>query len=544
MTLRLLVLMLSLLQQPAGRNVIEGQVLRADTPTPTPVVGARVILANPDVRLTRTGPLYTEIATASTDNAGRFRMEGVVPGRYRLVATAAGFVNGQYGQRKFDGPGSPLTVSNGTATPPVQIKVVPTAVITGTVRDIDNEPLSGVNVLLSKVAYTVDGGRTLSTATSAVTDDRGFYRLYWITPGEYTLSANMPAVVSGGRGFPRNPSATPPRTGYTAIYYPGVTDMSRAQTVKVNPGETLNGLALHFLPVPTRSLSGTVTLTQGGRPLTAIVQLVSQTPGLVARETSTDAEGKYSFAGLPAGNYQVMAINPIAQFEFGAASVNLQERDVSGFNLTVKRAATLRGSVTLEGGAALPNLGRTTVMLTEPPGSPNIDMSSPAVVAADGTFQINGVGTGAMEVRVNGLPPQYYVKSARFGSADAWTVPISVPGAATDTLQIVLSAEAGNVRGTAVDAAGAAFVSASIVLIPEPRFRGRLAYYRTATTDGGGNFALRGIPPGEYLLFAWDTLEDNAYYNADFVRQQEPNGTAVVVEAGKELVSRLRVIER
>ena len=542
MMLRLLVLMLSLLQQPAGRNVIEGQVLRADTATPTPVVGARVILADPTVRTTPTGPLYTEIATASTDDAGRFRMEGVAPGRYRLVATAVGFVNGQYGQRRFDGPGSPLTVTNGTATPAVQIKVAPTAVITGTVRDIDNEPLSGVNVLLSKVAYTEDGGRTLATATSAVTDDRGFYRLFWITPGEYALSANMPAVLSGGRGFPRNPNATPPRTGYTAIYYPGVADMSRAQTVKVNPGETLNGLALQFLPVPTRRLSGTVT--QGGRPLLAFVQLLSRTPGGADRETTTDAEGKYSFAELPAGSYQVMAINPIAQLEFGADSVDLRERDVSGFNLTVKRAAPLRGSVALEGGAALPNLGRTTVMLTEPPGSPNIDMSTPAVVAADGTFQINGVGTGAMEVRVNGLPPQYYVKSARFGSADAWTAPIALPGAATDTLQIVLSSGAGNIRGTAVDAAGAAFVSASVVLIPEPRFRGRPAYYRTATTDGVGSFGLPGIPPGEYLLFAWDTLEANAYYNADFVRQQEPNGTAVVVEAGKELVSRLRVIER
>jgi hypothetical protein len=270
---------------------------------------------------------------------------------------------------------------------------------------------------------------------------------------------------------------------------------------------------------------------------------MSQTPGVFARETSTDAEGKYSFAGLPAGSYQVMAINPIAQLEFGADSVDLQERDVSRFNLTVKRAATLRGSVELEGGAALPNLGRTTVMLTEPPGLSNIDMSSPAVVGADGTFHINGVGTGALEVRVNGLPPEYYVKSARFGSADAWAAPIAVPGAATDTLQIVLGADAGSVRGTAVDAAGAAFVSASVVLIPEPSFRGRPVYYR-ATTDGGGNFALRGIPPGEYLLFAWDTLEANAYYNADFVRQQEPNGTTVVVEAGKELVSRLRVIER
>jgi hypothetical protein len=52
---------------------------------------------------------------------------------------------------------------------------------------------------------------------------------------------------------------------------------------------------------------------QGARPLRAIVQLLSQTAGGFPREMPTDAEGKYSFAGLPAGNYRVVAIDPIAR---------------------------------------------------------------------------------------------------------------------------------------------------------------------------------------------------------------------------------------
>jgi hypothetical protein len=113
-----------------------------------------------------------------------------------------------------------------------------------------------------------------------------------------------------------------------------------------------------------------------------------------------------------------------------------------------------------------------------------------------------------------------------------------------DLEQIVLSTGAGSIRGTATDAAGTPFGSASVVLIPEQRFRGKSAYYKTATTDPAGGFLLRGIPPGEYLLFAWDSLEANAYFNRDFVQQHEPKGTPVVVEQDKEMISRLQVIER
>ena len=538
-------LMLSMLQQPAGRNVIEGQVIRSDTASPQAVANARVILASTAVRLTPTGPSYNEITATVTTDAGRFRLEGVAPGQYLVIASSPGYVTGQYGQRNFDRPGAPLTVVDGTPIAPVQIKLAPTAVIAGTVRDFDNEPMVGANVYLSKVAYTQDGNRTFAAATSTVTDDRGVYRLYWITPGEYVVSANVAAPISGGRIAPRNPSLTPPKSGYSPIYYPGVTDPSRSQTVKVKPGETLEGMALQFVSIPTRSLSGTVTHSQGGRPVRALVQLLPQTAGAVARETPADTNGKYAFSGLPAGRYDVVALTPAAEPEFGTDSVDLQDGDVAGFNLSIKPGNTLRGRVELEGAATLPNLGRTLMMLVEAPGSRGVEMSSPTVVASDGTFQINGVGNATLlEVRVNGLPPEYYVKSARLGGLEAWTAPISVTGPIADTLQIVLSAGAGSVLGTAVDMTGAPFNSATVALIPEARLRGKPAYYKTATTDPSGSFTLRGIAPGEYLLFAWDSVDTNAYYNADFLRQQEPNGTSVTIEPGKETIARLRVIER
>ena len=72
------------------------------------------------------------------------------------------------------------------------------------------------------------------------------------------------------------------------------------------------------------------------------------------------------------------------------------------------------------------------------------------------------------------------------------------------------------------------------VLIPDRR-RDRIELYKTATTDETGHFTIRGIPPGDYKIFAWDGIEEFGYYDSDFVRLFEQKGTPVrIVESAKE----------
>jgi len=38
---------------------------------------------------------------------------------------------------------------------------------------------------------------------------------------------------------------------------------------------------------------------------------------------------------------------------------------------------------------------------------------------------------------------------------------------------------------------------------------------------------LKNVAPGEYKVFAWDDIEDGAWYDSDFLRDIEARGEAV-----------------
>lgn len=44
-------------------------------------------------------------------------------------------------------------------------------------------------------------------------------------------------------------------------------------------------------------------------------------------------------------------------------------------------------------------------------------------------------------------------------------------------------------------------------------------------------FSLQSVPPGDYKLFAWDSVQAGAYQNAEFMQRYEARGTPVSVRA-------------
>jgi hypothetical protein len=53
--------------------------------------------------------------------------------------------------------------------------------------------------------------------------------------------------------------------------------------------------------------------------------------------------------------------------------------------------------------------------------------------------------------------------------------------------------------------------------------------YKSTVADGSGKFLLQGIPPGDYLLFAWGDVETGAWQNPDFLRPFEARGRRIQV---------------
>src|SRR2546428_10362852 len=86
----------------------------------------------------------------------------------------------------------------------VVLQLMPAGTSTGRVFDRDGEPLANVNVEALKYSYQ-EGQRVMNVVQTARTNDLGEYRLFWLQPGRYFVSATPP---EGQRGALLNVLAT------------------------------------------------------------------------------------------------------------------------------------------------------------------------------------------------------------------------------------------------------------------------------------------------------------------------------------------------
>jgi hypothetical protein len=170
--------------------------------------------------------------------------------------------------------------------------------------------------------------------------------------------------------------------------------------------------------------------------------------------------------------------------------------------------------------------------------------SSIAHVSPDGSFQWTDVPAGNYYVQVMGDSAGnegWFVKSLTAGGRDVNDAGLSLSGG-TASLDLVVSANGAVVEGVAVDHKGEPLANTLVVAVPEPRLRSRTDHYRKTVTDQNGRFTLRGIRPGNYTLFAWQTVEGDAYFNSDFLKSYEQQGAALQLSEGDRKSLQLEVI--
>ena len=93
-----------------------------------------------------------------------------------------------------------------------------------------------------------------------------------------------------------------------------------------------------------------------------------------------------------------------------------------------------------------------------------------------------------------------------------------------------------------IDAGGKPVEETTVVLVPDAARRHRPDQYRVSSSGPDGQFSLGGIPPGDYKVFAWDSVETNAWVNADFMSNYEEFGAAVSFGANAKTSAQIRVI--
>ena len=540
---------------PAGLSDVVAGRLSAGAINSIPPQGATVIRSTSSAGTTpSSGP------TITTGNDGKFFFTDLGPGTYRVTVSANGYAAQQYGQLGPNLSGRPITITAaGEQINNIVIALSPAAAVTGQITDENGQPAVDVPVQLLHVLYNPQG-KIFQPITTSTANDRGEYRLDGIPPGRYYLVAGSGPNLLGALAIARPPTLNraPPVT-YAVSYYPGVTDLNQSSVIQLSAGAEV----VANMRVARQNLyriRGRVVDSRTGQPAPAAsISLAYRTltgsGGSVNFARNYDpASGNFEIQNVIPGQYSIEArvgdvqgrpLPPTAPPDGPSAQMSINVTgNIEGLVLALADPVSIAGRVTIEGAVTVPpNLDRMRISIR--PGGlglPPIGLSAPrpSQVAADGTFRIDGLREGEYIFNVTGLPAGLYLQRADFGGADILSDVFKFSQGSSGTVNVVLRSGAGQLNGIIIDAKNRPVASAVVALIPVQRNRADI--YRTSITGGNGSFAITGITPGDYSLFAWEAMEPNSYRDPDVLRQYESKGRSVRIAEASNQTIELRVI--
>ena len=264
-------------QQPV-KTSIEGVVLRAGTEDSIPAAHVTLTRDSQDTSGSSSLP------NATTDSRGRFVIDGLEPGAYRLTVTSNGFVKQEYGQRVFPGRGMVLSLRAGDSLKDVVVRLSPAGTLSGHIRDALGNPAVDVPVRLFRNVSRADGTKGLQLVGGTKSDDRGAYRFYWLTPDTYFIYAGGPMSGPGAvdrsslvRSVISDFAATNKLTEtYKAEFYRNVADLKDATPVRIQSGDVVDGIDFTMSPQVFAAIHGRIIDDSGGT-FTAAVDVTVQT---------------------------------------------------------------------------------------------------------------------------------------------------------------------------------------------------------------------------------------------------------------------------
>lgn len=293
----------------AGRVTVEG--------TNTALAGVHIMLFPSGRPMGPMGPP----PQATTDQDGRFVLDRVVPGSYRVDAQKIGFVSlNQPGQNTA----VTVDVVAGRATT-FDLRLQKGGVIAGRVLDPSGEPMAGVSIMALRRMPAPSGipaSRLMPAGgPGAQTNDIGEFRVSGLAAGEYYLAAMPRGRSPFGAAGTAPPSGTA-RTTTTTTFYPGTVSQEAAQPIAVAGGAEVANISFAIQSAPAFRVSG-IVVDENGDPVAGAIVMVMSDPrsGMFmgpAGSARTRDDGRFVVGEMTAGSYRVSASIPMMMSSSGA----------------------------------------------------------------------------------------------------------------------------------------------------------------------------------------------------------------------------------
>ncbi|HWY08803.1 MAG TPA: carboxypeptidase regulatory-like domain-containing protein [Candidatus Acidoferrales bacterium] len=516
---------------------VSGVVVRQDTGEP--LIKAKVALV--------THEKWEDSLFDLTDSQGHFLLDELPCRAYSLSASHPGFVEMSYGQRKPNDPGALLTLAPGQKMTGLVFKLQRTAVVTGRVFDENGESVRGA---LVRVLRATGHGKQQNTreAGTGATNDLGEYRIYDLIPGRYYMAVSYDPW-SFREGFDAKPRRRLLKKGYPVMFYPNITDPSKALTLILNPGDELRAIDFRMELVTMNTVSGKILNPPAENAMRGtigiyVVQRGSPLLGYNSIETRTLAkDGSFALNWVPPGSYSLRASymdRDTKEWAWASRQLEVTDADAEGITLAFAPLIALRGRVIWEG-SKKPDLSSFTVFLSPTDGeSPNTRGQE---VKPDGSFLFRAVNEGDYRPLIHNPDTNCYIKSARTGTTPMVDGKFAIHLGADNSLELLVGCRAAQVDGLVLTSDSLPATGVFVVLVPEPLFRQESSDYQDTRTDQNGHFFLKGIVPGDYELFSWDAVEWDDWRDADFLKPYEGKGVSIHLDEGDHKSIGLNLIE-
>jgi hypothetical protein len=455
---------------PANAGFVQGVVL--DDASGRPLARAMVRIQPVPAANQPTDARPAPARTMRAGVGGQFSF-GLPEGLYLLTVSREAYFTTSYGSRKPLGRGAPIVVTR-DSTLFAELRMRRKGGLTGHVWDENGVPMPGIPV----IAYR--SRLPLRSAGTAVSDDRGIYRIGGLEPGKYWVRSAAQKLNDGSSWLPLFGLGTR-ETSQAKVHTVGVDGDAQFADISPEPGQLF-------------SLSGLVAC----EALVRVTITLSSEAG--PRKTEAACGDKYRFDGLAPAAYELSGVSADGSIA-GFLEVFL-DRDNENGTLQFMQAPLVDSEVVMAGSTA-----RVTAAVKLIARRQNLSET-------DAEGEIRGraqLVPGYWEFRAE-VPPGMYVDSISVSGTPRTRAakverPLNafdgfIPARQLSRIRVALSDKPGRIAGRVMNRTEAV-PGVPVFLLPVTASASRsLGGARETLSDSAGRYAFENLPPGDYRVVA------------------------------------------
>ncbi|HPT29080.1 MAG TPA: carboxypeptidase-like regulatory domain-containing protein [Bryobacteraceae bacterium] len=491
------------------------------------------------------------LQTVTTNAEGRFEFQNVTPGLYFIFTQKSGFIP----DRRSTQSSKATVVGPGQAVTGVELKLTPQAIVAGRVLNADGEPVQGAFVAALRKSYA-GGKRRWMPVGNSQTNDLGEYRLINLEPGSILVRANPPAQMApAGTSRPSQQGAPAGEARPVATYYPGVLEASEAAHLDARAGETASNIDIQLQHATGFTVKGRITDPEASAESRYLISAARTDEIAFGSSAMTQAnpDGSFEIRGLVPGSYLLRTMvagrgSPDMQFRQGLAQVEVTA-NVEGVAIQITGPVKLGGVVAIENvppGQKV-DISQIYVVFTAAEFGTG-GMRYPPVVKQDGTWSTDGVTPGSYRVSAMMRSfdgPTAYVSAVTAAGQDILGKYIDITAGGPGPINITLSMDSSTITGKLESGLEPSARTGQLTAVSIPaseRFRG-VDQLQSVVVGEDGTFTLKGVRPGEHLVFVFNNYEYGALSDPDFLKKVESKAVKVKTNAGETATAQLKVSE-